>query len=378
MTNLTNKLKPIFTGLLASLERLQSIVIMLFNGVKQRVIASANAFKLPDLIQWASQYTPSQLCYFSAAILLVVAIFSGDDLLPVVALLAFIGLLRELINIFHRIWHTTIGTGFIILLYASTANLALAYAAQKINFITGIEPTPFIFTLGFTTLILMPFWIALSSVLVFLTVLVVANLWLLASVLLRIIGLKVQVHWEDKKRAFLTMILRIILIPLVLVHLITIMLPYASGNFVRDDLGLKVGVEGFSMELYTTDDETTSAQSPNNKTLNTTVQNPEAENTSEQALSEEDKLAIQEGQRIVDNIHVKQLFIERMIAHFIFYLESYSQSACMKAQDQHSVIIDENMILLIRKNDEAVHGYDYEVTKCTPNLKAPSQVIGNK
>ena len=51
-----------------------------------------------------------------------------------------------------------LGKGLILVLYAATANFALAISAIEINIITGIEPGPFVFTLGFATLIMLPFW----------------------------------------------------------------------------------------------------------------------------------------------------------------------------------------------------------------------------
>lgn len=354
-----NKLTPVFSLITLAFEHVYRFVFNLFVSLKQKVSAIAEFMKVPNLLAWASNYTPSQWCYFLSAFLLAISIFTQGDFFNLAALLAFIGLLRELSNIFHKIWDNTAGKGLIILLYASTANLALAFAALKINHITGIEPSPFIFTLGFTTLVLMPFWIALSSIVVFLLVLVLANLWLFISLLLRLIGFKVAVHWEDKKRAFLTMILRIILIPLVLVHLATIMLPYASG-----DLADYLGVEGEEIWINF-DPETTESDLASNKALSEVEENQKVASGNAIAKSEAEATPSDE-QELVDNLQQKQKLIESMIAHFIFYLESYSRSACTKAEDQHSVIIDENMVLLIRKNEEALHGYDYEVTECVP------------
>jgi hypothetical protein len=314
--------------------------------IKARAIAVLEKCKVPNLVDWAKQYTPSQLCYFLAISLLIINIFIEGDYAIWIALLAFVGLLRELFNIFHRVWDTAIGKGFIVITYASTVNFALAFAALKINAITGVEPMPFVFTLGFTTLILMPFWIALSSVILFLTVLILANLWLLVSLLLRIVGIKLKVHWEDKKRAVLTMLMRIILIPIVLLNLFAVMLPFSNTDFVSGPLQF----DGPLLTINLGDEDSDSLQTDTTETES--IQNN------------------QEAEDILESLHETQLLVEKAIANFIFYLEAYPNSACQKSDEQRSVIIDENMLLLISKNEEAPHGFDYAVAKCVPRLNA--------
>jgi hypothetical protein len=373
-----SKLSMAFSLIPVAFMHVVTFFATIISGIKQKLIAIGKTLKGPSFLAWAKQYTPSQWCYFVSGFLLIISIFTPYEFFTFTALLAFVGLLRELTNIFHKIWDSNVGKGFIILIYASTANLALAFAALKINIITGIEPGPFIFTLGFTTLVLMPFWIALSSIVVFLFVLILANIWLFISVFLRVIGFKVKVHWEDKNRAFLTMILRIVLIPIVLVHLVTIMIPYASGDLARN-----IGVNGegiwinfepelepkLELELNNLEQESDSTE----------LQLEQTQTSLNSELTEQEiaQLPSSDEQELVDSIQQKQKLIESMIAHFIFYLESYSKSACVKAEDQHSVVIDENMILLIRKNEENPIGYDYEVKACQPRYQDTQQNVSN-
>lgn len=315
------------------------------------VIADIKTLKIS---QWVSQYTPSQLCYFAATVLLLISLFTEMDFLPAIAIIAFIGLIRELLNLFNRIWATTLGKSLTLITYASTANLALAFAALKINLITGVEPMPFVFTLGFSTLILMPFWIALSSVVMFLCVLIIANAWLLISIPLRLIGLPVVIHWEDTHRALLTMLMRIVLIPIVLVHLFNIMLPYIGHDVFDEPISISLN---------------------NDNESDTQTDNPEVAEATEallsapsEAQSQEQQdllhLRVQEQEQEQDELINRQRFIENLIADFIFYFEAYPYSACVKEPEQKSVILDDYTVLLITQNSEAVHGYDFIVAKC--------------
>ena len=203
-------------------------LIKIFQSLQQKIQLRVDAIRAWKLSVWAQQYNPSQWCYFVAAILFIFGIMKeeGNNYSVLAGWVAFFGLGRELLHLFQRIWDTTLGKGAILILYASTANIALAYAAMKINLISGVEPTPFVFTLGFTTLVLMPFWITLSTVMVFLVFLILVNLWLLVRLPLKLIGFDIQLHWEDKNRAVLTMFLRIVLIPLALISILEAATPY--------------------------------------------------------------------------------------------------------------------------------------------------------
>ncbi|MCP3429683.1 hypothetical protein [Opacimonas viscosa] len=320
----------------------------IFAGYKEWItryqLALANRFRrIKDwrFTQWAQQYNPSQWCYFIAFSLMMYAgFFSVENWDSVIAVIAFVGLVRELLNIFHKVWETTLGKSVTLIMYASTANLALAFAAMKINLITGVEPMPFVFTLGFTTLILMPFWIALSSVVMFSFGLILANLWLLIRLPLKLFGIQLKVHWEDKKHALLTMFMRIILIPFVLFNMLSIMAPYISKPLEGNTFGLTIG----------------SIERPGFVEENRTPEHSEEAGADALMLETEDAEALK----------ARALLIDNAIAMFIYYMEAYPYSACQKTSNQRSVILDDFSVLLISKNPEAKNGYDYVVQKCEP------------
>ncbi len=49
--------------------------------------------------------------------------------------------------------------------------------------------------------------------------LIADNLWLIIGLLLRLIRVKVKVHWEDKVFVFITVIMRLVLIPYVIMSI---------------------------------------------------------------------------------------------------------------------------------------------------------------
>ena len=300
---------------------------------------------------WWRDYNLSQLCYFAAFFLLLLEL-AGDNPEPnylVLGLIALVGLTRELLGLFHYLWSFTLGKASILILYATTANVALAFAAMQINLITGVEPTPFIFTLGFTTVVLLPFWVTLASMLFFLIALLISTLWLLIRLPLRLIGVKLAIHWEDKKSPFVTMVMRIILIPYVLMAMFQFATPYflvASGG-AQLPIDLEVNVVDSEEGVQDLSDL---GEQEREQALQ------EIEAINEKIETEEEK-----GQRYAK-------IIRSVIASFLFNFEAYPNSACKKEPEQRSVIIDENMVLIISRDESADYGYRFEVALCEPRV----------
>jgi hypothetical protein len=57
--------------------------------------------------------------------------------------------------------------------------------------------------------------------------------------------------------------------------------------------------------------------------------------------------------------------LDRLIASFIFNFETYPNSMCKKKPSQHSLVIDENSVLLVEKADNEL-GYAFTVEACVP------------
>ena len=301
-----------------------------------------------------SMLTLSQWMYL-IAILLLFFVQENQDTQEISGLLwvgaiAGFGLIRELWHVFNRIWEHMLGKGLILIMYAATANFALAVSALKINNITGIEPEPFVFTLGFATLIMLPFWMLLSSIVFFSVALIAGNIWLVVGILLRLVRVKIKVHWEDRSFVIITMILRIILIPYVLMSLLFVAVPYAKQIelFAQSIAFLKkTGEENESVEndpLYI--DE--SGSDDITLTFN---------NTPFSLSTDEDE-------------QIK--WIDKLIAGFIFHFETYPKSACKKSPEQHSLPIDENSILLVTEDDSDL-GYLFSVGPCVGNYADKQQ-----
>lgn len=284
------------------------------------------------VIKWIEPYTFAQRCYFSAVCLFIInGIFIEGEGSPVY--LAFVllalGFSGELVELFNKVWETTLGKSLTIISYATLANIAFAFAAVQINQITGIEPSPFIFTLGFTTLVFAPLWVGIASV-VFLAVgIVLINIWILISLVLKMLGANINVHWKDKKHAILSLILRLVLLPVMIVGILSVLTPYVSSTS-NNNMSSIIKFSGApSQDIAAAFGETASADNPE-----------------------------------LNKIYSDNVALRSLIADFIYYFEAYQFSSCNKRDDQHSVVIDENAVLLISENAEAKYGYDFNVVAC--------------
>lgn len=218
---------------LAKIAALKHAIWAVLARIKNRVSRFLGWFsdKFRDL-------TFSQWCYFIAAAMLLSFLSEpqeNDDYMLVVGVIAGFGLLRELWQIFMRIWEHTFGKGVLFVLYASTANIALAVSALKINAISGIEPQTFVFTMGFTTMLMLPFWILLASVLFLGSAIVLLSLWSLLSFVLRLFRIRLKTLWQDKSFAILTMWMRIVFIPFLIIVMVKFIEPYIEQLDVFDD-----------------------------------------------------------------------------------------------------------------------------------------------
>jgi hypothetical protein len=313
---------------------------------------------IPSLRHKFSQLTLSQWMYFLAFLLLLVRAdqdIQQDSGLLWVGAIAGVGLVRELWHVFNRIWEHMLGKGLILVLYAATANFALAISALEINIITGIEPGPFVFTLGFATLIMLPFWLLMSSIMFFSVALVAGNLWLVVGILLRLVRMKVRVHWEDKVFVVITMIMRLVLIPYVIMSIFFMAVPYAEQIelLAHPITMIKAGSSKDNIAKEELNDKIVQSES-------------ESENVTITLNNHPFSLPVDKEAQIK--------WLDKVIAGFIYHFETYSKSACIKLPEQRSLPIDENLMLLVTKTDSSL-GYQFSVGPCVGNFSDVEQQV---
>ena len=338
-----------------------------------------------------SELTLSQWMYLFAILLLISSAdqdIEADSTLVWVGVIAGIGLARELWHVFNRIWENILGKALIFVLYAATANFAVAVSALKVNAIAGIEPFPFVFTIGFATLLMLPFWLLVASIVFFSIALIAMNIWLLICVLLRFIRIRVQFHWEDKSFVFVTMLLRIVLIPYVIISIFFIAVPYAEQIELFDHpmAVLKAAAEK-QVQTPSQDQEQIPSQDQEDVSSQDQENIPPQEEELELLEAGADATGHPQPQinvsmdpnvaKIFNAVELSEIgVLDRLIAGFIFQFETYPNSVCKKAPEQHSLIIDENFMLLVERDDSEL-GYHFSVGPCVGRFEQDERPDAN-
>lgn len=372
----------------------------------------------------------SQWMYLAAIVAFVITVDNtdGTDSAFIAGIIAGIGLLRELAHLFMRIWSNVLGKGVLFVIYAATANIALAVSALKINTISGVEPTVFIFTMGFATLLMLPFWLILASMIFLGTAFLLANLWFLANILLRIVGVKVPIHWEDKSFVIITLIARIFLIPTLIYALGTMINPYLKQFDMFETPSLEINAfrtepdsdpilevtnpterprEKFKEELAAAladaESEINKELSPEErKALDSLLSRidsqyvsamPSDESATEQVNTVESEQNQETAQVSATNINEAQEnaltsqpdnvetpvnpdtteeaeqanelhTLDLAIANFIYRFETYPYSACAKEDNQRVLTINENMVFVAERDESEALGIKFSVIEC--------------
>lgn len=346
-----------------------------------------NNFKL-GFFDRLSNMTLSQWTYVVAIVFLLGHSDSESDevnKLLIAGSIALVGLTREVWKIFTKVWDHTLGKGVLFVLYAATANFALAISALKINVIAGVEPTIFAFTMGFATLLMLPFWLIVASILFMSSLLILGNVWLLVALLLRIIGVKLTIYWEDKSFIVVTLIARIVLIPVVIFTLLYTTKPYLKQmdmfgdslelHFIEADNLQEEDLERYSA-LSKSEIDAAVARIRQQELGDAAELPGLSKVTGEQILTNIDAYNAQlkaagetgEAPQTVD-IKGETKFLDTVIAHFIFRFETYQHSRCKKEPEQRALSIDEESVFVAQLDADAGNGVLFSILPCEPDYR---------
>ena len=332
---------------------------------------------IPSLKSVARDLTFNQKIYFISALALFITALSGgyageEGAAPsnefhvgfgsLVGLFAGIAVCRELWQIFQKIWSSVIGKAVILVVYAGTANFALAVAGQKVNHVAGIEPGPLIFTTGFTALLMLPFWI-IGSTLVFSSLALLAtNLWFVICLLLRIVRVKVRAHWEETRFVLVTLLARIILIPVFTGSLVQFIEPYSDEITIFQ--GVIASLEVNEEQAFLVVNNSTEHSIPINQVITHDLRASivaEANGSLADDRVETVDLGIDSSPQWTK--------IDTLIAYFIYFFETYPSSACQKAAEERVLPIgslNEESMLSATLAPGSELGVIFAIKPCNP------------
>nr|WP_297349090.1 hypothetical protein [uncultured Glaciecola sp.] len=355
--------------------------------VKQTLVGKIKHWRLGLGERWAKLHT-NQIIYVVALFLFIVV--DGDMNTPntmmwFVGILAFFGMARELWAIFLKVWESTFGRLILLVLYAAIANFTLAVAAQKVNIIITADPTQLYHTLGVTTLLVLPLWLMVVSVVGMIVIFGLMQILRLIRgilILMRIVP-RIATPKEAFPKTFIIVRL-ILLVPVSMTVFNSLSwygeqlnLPKTPGFGFSDSSGsivntqvTKVGLGIIENELQAEDlsDEERQDLLTAKRNLLDKYDNGINENLTENApVTQDELLSNEKNEKVIGNTNeasTKVYFLDNLIASFVYNYETFEYSHCQKGVDERVVYISENDILVVKKDNSAPTGYTFSTRSC--------------
>jgi len=323
------------------------------------------------MIVWWQVLHSNQKIYLMAAIL---GLSQDQSITPetitepstgllVVGSIAMIGMLRELLDIFTRVWQTLLGKSLIFILYVIVGNFTLAVAARKVNYIAGVDPDSLIYAQGFTTVLVLPLWLLLLTSMSLILLFTLGNVWFLFLKLvnlLRLHPIKVRV---GERFSVLFIFIRLLLISPIMVTLIqplnwyndelNIEIPGITLNTKQSiDINEDISVEKESTEAGLIDAITVTKQTATNLS---DIDNLDVNQQVDGIINEKSEV-IKEKDKYTN--------FDRAIATFVYEYETFQRSRCKKSATERVSIIGEDVILVAEKVADHALGYKFTARSC--------------
>jgi hypothetical protein len=354
---------------------------------KQTLVGKIKHWRLGLGERWAKLHT-NQIIYLVALFFFIVV--GGDMNAPntmmwFVGILAFFGMARELWAIFLKVWESTFGRLILLVLYAAIANFTLAVAAQKVNIIITADPTQLYHTLGVTTLLVLPLWLMVVSVVGMIIIFGLMQILRLMRGLLVLI--RIIARTAKPKEAFPKTFIIVRLILLMPVS----MTVFNSLNWYGEQLNLprtpglrfsdssesivnkqvtKVGLGIIENELQAENlsEEERQDLLTAKRNLQEKYDNRINENLAEDVpVTKDEVLSNEKNEGIIgttDEASTKIYFLDNLIASFVYNYETFEYSHCQKGADERVVYISENDILVVKKDNSDPTGYTFSTRSC--------------
>lgn len=275
-------------------------------------------------------------------------------------------------------------------LHANQIIYALAVASQKVNIVINADPTQLYHTLGVTTLLILPLWLMIVSVVAMIVIfglLQIVRLLRGLLVLMRIIGKKAKPK-EAFPKTF--SIVRLILLAPVSMTMITSLswygdqlnLPHTPGfRFTSSAEGSAEGsvdkkvaaigldvIEGELQKENLSEQDRKELLTAKNKLLerlDVSVNQDAPENIPKVEPTEAPLVDVNDA--IVEQTNIKPpkiYFLDTLIASFVYNYEAFEYSHCLKAPDERVVYISDNDVLVVKEDKGTSTGYAFSTRTC--------------
>lgn len=300
----------------------------------------------------------AQKLYTISCVLLLLNLITAFQFISLQCLLGLAAISAVTIDIwdlFEHLWHKLAGKTFLVAIYLVLANYGYALAQSQVNTLVGVRPDLVPHSVHMYLFLLAPLWcfVLACVVLVLYTALHATKGVLL--LFLRPFGVRSH-HLLNEAHPVLFMLIRVLLLPVTMTYLsIAIsgyLVPGAQlgtdfnflGNNPQQSIGLDRQLGGLAVTLQ---------QDSGQQKAQVAVTKPSAA-----ARSGEEENPLQ-GQTTTD-----LLWVDRVVASFLYKVESMSRSQCQLRGTEHLVPLNDYEVLIIKPDAKEASGFKFFTRLC--------------
>ena len=288
-----------------------------------------------------------QRWYLLSTFALVLWLLTLAEADPLFFIFAFMLVTATVIDMWQsaiKIWHSLPGKVILLVSYAILANFCFAFAESQMNAISGIKPELTPFSVNLMIALQAPIWTFILSILMSMVYLTVHTLKVMLMLMVRPVS---KVHAEmmhQESYPFISLLARIIYMPVVLVFVSVALQGYLTGN--TDNI-LHINESSITVGAV--------QQGPNGKVIVVDENKPAGDQVTLPENAEDDLFT-----GGVPSIP----WANKFVANFLYQVESQGKSHCKITGPEHAVQINDYEILVITPDKTQELGYRFMVRAC--------------
>lgn len=302
----------------------------------------------------------AQKLYAMSCVLALLNLFTAfqfNSLLGLLGLTAIGALTLDIWNVFEHLWHRLAGKTFLVAIYLILANYCYALAQSQVNTLVGIKPDLIPHSVHMNLFLLAPLWcFALACVVLILYTAFHAAKGML-MLFLRPFGVRSH-HLSDEAHPVLFMLIRVLLLPVTITYLAIAISGYlVAGNIAGTDINLVGGGQDKPIQIET-------------KLAAPAVKVEDAsDNSAANTPAAQKKQSIELFTGTVENplqvLATPNLpWIDRIVAGFLYNVESMSRSQCQLSGAEHLVPLNDYEVLIINPDPKEASGFKFFTRAC--------------
>lgn len=309
----------------------------------------------------------AQKLYAVASILALLNLFTGfqfKELLGLLGLVAISALTFDIWDVFEHLWHKLAGKTFLIAIYLVLANYCYALAQSQVNTLTGIRPDLISHSVHMNLFLLAPLWcFALACAVLILYTAYHAGKGVL-MLILRPFGIRSH-HLSDEVHPVLFLTIRVLLLPVTITYLFIAISGYmVAGNVDGTDINIIGGTRDKPLHIESKLSYPAKDAAPADEPVSTDSKSKDSEQKPSltfMASTTENPLQILATPNLP--------WIDRIVAGFLYNVESLSRSQCQLEGVEHLVPLNDYEVLIITPDPSKASGFDFHTRSCnSPHL----------